>query len=63
MCTYIIHTCSAIRDYSDGDYLRSYKHTELQVEKMINMFPTTEIMILQITSENEQTRLLLQTLP
>lgn len=53
MCTYIIHTCSAITDYSDGDYLRSYKHTELQVEKMINMFPTTEIMILQITSENE----------
>lgn len=53
MCTYIIHTCLTITDYSDGDYLRSYKHTELQVEKMINMFPTTEIMILQFTSENE----------
>lgn len=33
MCTYIIHTCLTITDYSDGDYLRSYKHTELQVEK------------------------------
>lgn len=52
-CVCILYIRLTITDYSDGDYLRSYKHTGLQVEEMVSMLPRTEIMILQVTSENK----------